>query len=696
MKNNKSNKPAAPRANLRRAAQKPRQNSSAMKIDAKTIKAGKTSGAHANSGKTNTGQAANTQKPADKNQIRVAPGTRRGEVIRAQRMISSDINLRSSQHIVSIPVNKSEFNGLHGQQISQTALKQARFNPNAVRVIALGGLGELGIGKNMTIFEYQNEMVLVDMGSIFPNEDYPGVSHMAADVSYVKANIHKLKAILFTHAHLDHIGACANILPELAAGGKVPIYGTDFTIEMIKKQMDELSEDYNLNYNVVDPHAHEDIKISQHLSFEFIHVLHSIPGCVAIAIRTPNGVVLHSGDWRFEKEPVDKPFDMPRLVEISQKEGIALFLNESTNIDSPGTHAVSEAEVGDNIGKVMDLRPNGRIIMSCFSSQIYRIQFILEQAKAHGRKVAFAGFSMINTVETALRTKKIQIPKDTIVKIEDTLRLPDNQVAIICTGSQGELNAVLNKMVTGSHRFIKIKPTDTVIFSSNPIPGNEPRVVSTVDGLLREGSYVVQHRRTHLTGIGDLHLSGHAYYEDHVLMLQSLRPKNYMPIHGQFSMLQHNAEMAHNVIGMKKENIVVCDNGDVIELLPDQTIKRNGRVQAGTVIYDSANHPIHEAVIKDRLHISTEGIVIVVLMINKKTGRIAKTPDIISRAFIYLKDNEELMSRVRHYLKIKIEKTDLKNIDLKDLKTEIKDDVTHILFDSTKYAPVVIPVINMF
>lgn len=689
MKNNQTNKKTASRANLRRAAQKPRQNSSAMKIDAKAVKAGKNQSVP-------TSAPANTQKPADKNQIRVAPGTRRGEVIRAQRMISSDINLRSSQHIISIPVNKSEFNGLHGQQISQTAIKQARFNPNAVRVIPLGGLGELGIGKNMTLIEYQNEMVLIDMGSIFPNEDYPGVSHMTADVSYVKANIHKLKAILFTHAHLDHIGACANLLPELASGGKVPIYGTDFTIEMIKKQMDELSEDYNLNYNVVNPHTHEDVKISQHLSFEFIHVLHSIPGCVAIVLRTPNGIIVHSGDWRFEKDPIETPFDMPRLVEISQKEGIALFLNESTNIDSPGTHAVSEAEVGDNIGKVMDLRPNGRIIMSCFSSQIYRIQFILEQAKAHGRKVAFAGFSMINTVETALRTKKIQIPKDTIVKIEDTLRLPDNQVAIICTGSQGELNAVLNKMVTGSHRFIKIKSTDTVVFSSNPIPGNEPRVVSTVDGLLREGSYVIQHRRTHLTGIGDLHLSGHAYYEDHVLMLQSLRPKNYMPIHGQFSMLQHNAEMAYNVIGMKKENIVVCDNGDVIELLPDQTIKRNGRVQAGTIIYDSANHTIHEAVIKDRLHISTEGIVIVVLMINKKTGRIAKTPDIISRAFIYLKDNEELMSRVRHYLKIKIEKTDLRNIDIKDLKTEIKDDVTHILFDSTKQAPVVIPVINMF
>lgn len=697
----------AKRLNQRRAATKPRQTSATMKIDPKTVKARiaeaktRAEAKRATRAQNQATAAARIKKaPAEtsetKPQIRVASNTRRDEVIRAQRMVSSDISLRSSQHLISTPVNKSEFNGNHGQQVSQTALRQARFNPKAVRIIPLGGLGEIGIGKNMTLIEYHNEMILIDMGSIFPNEDYPGVSYMAADISYVKENIHKLKAIMFTHAHLDHIGACQLLLPQLADGGHVPIYATDFTIEMIKKQMEEVPGEFNLNYNVVDPHQHQQIKVSQNLSFEFIHVAHSIPGCVAIVVRTPNGIVLHSGDWRFEKEPVEKPFDMPRLVEISQKEGIDLFLNESTNIDVPGTHASTELEIGENIGKVMDLNPNGRVILSCFSSQIYRIQFILEQAKAHGRKVAFAGFSMINTVETALRTKKIKIPKDTIVKIEDISRMPDNQITIICTGSQGELNAVLNKMITGAHRHIKIKPTDTVVFSSNPIPGNEPRVTSTIDGLLREGSHVIQHRRNHLNNIGDLHLSGHAYYEDHVLMLKSIKPRNYMPIHGQFFMLQHNAEMAYNVIGLKKENIVVCDNGDVVELLPDKTIQKNGRVYVNSIIYDNANNPIHEAVIKDRLHISTEGIVIVVLMINKKTGRIAKTPDIISRAFVYLKDNEELMSRVRHYLKIKIEKTDLNSVDIKDLKTEIKDDVTHILFDSTKQTPVVIPVINLF
>ncbi len=633
-------------------------------------------------------QAAVKQKQS----IKVAPNTRRGEVIRAQRMVTSDVLLRSSQHILGNPVNKSMFNGNDGEQITQGMLKKARPSKDSVKIIPIGGLGEIGIGKNMTIIEYKDEMVLIDMGSIFPNGDYPGVSYMAADITYIKDNLHKLKAILFTHAHLDHIGACRLMLPKL----RVPIYGTDFTIGMIKKQMSEIQLDYEPNYNVINPHDHQSHQISKNLSFEFIHVLHSIPGCVAIVVRTPNGNILHSGDWRFEDDPVGKPFDLPRIAEISQKEGFDLFLNESTNIDSPGTHTVTEQEIGHNIGKIMDEYTNGRIIVSCFSSQIYRIQHILEEAKAHNRKVAFAGYSMINNIETALRTKKIKIPKDTVVKIEDSLHMPDGNVTIVCTGSQGELNAVLNRMVTGSHRFIKIKPTDAVIFSSNPIPGNQPRVASTVDGLLREGSIVIQHGKAHLHGVGPLHLSGHAYYEDHVLMVKTVNPRNYMPIHGQFHMLQHNAEMANRVIGLKRENIVVCDNGDVIELKKDKTIAKTGRVQAGTIIYDQSNNVINEAVIKDRLHISTQGIVIVILMINSKTGRLAKTPDIISRAFIYLKDNEDLMARMRHYLKIKVDKTELRNTDFKQLKAEIKDDISHILYDSTKKSPVVIPVINQF
>ncbi len=635
--------------------------------------------------------ASTTNKKA---QIQVAPNTRRGEVIRAKRMLVNDVNLRSSQHIIDIPVNKSPYNGNNGQQVTQSMLKKARYNPDAVRIIALGGLNEIGIGKNMTLIEYKDEMIMIDMGTLFANDDYPGVNYMIQDISYVEQNIHKLKAIVFTHAHLDHIGGTPLLLPKFK---NVPVYATAFTIEMIKKQMeDSYDQEVKPLYQVIDPKLHEQTKVGQFLSFELVQVTHSIPGCAAIVFRTPNGVIVYSGDWRFEEKPLKDKFDMPRLVEISQKEGIDLLMNESTNIDTPGTHTITEFEIGDNIGDVMDRFPNSRIIASCFSSQIHRIQLILEEAKQHGRKVAFAGYSMLNNVETALRTNEIKIPKDTVVKIEEISRMNDSKVTIICTGSQGELNAVLNRMVTGAHRFIKIKQSDVIVFSSNPIPGNEPSVVATVDGLIREGATVIQNGRGHLHGIGPLHVSGHAYYEDHVKFVTALNPRNYMPIHGQFVMLEHNAEMAENIIGINRKNILVCDNGDIAELLPDKTIRKNGRIKVGAVMYDAANNRVQEAVVKDRLHLSTQGIVIIVASVNKKTGRISKTADILSRGFVYLKENEELISRVRHYVKIKIERTDMNKVDLKQLKSEMKDDLAHILYDSTQMTPIVIPVVNIF
>ena len=443
-----------------------------------------------------------------------------------------------------------------------------------------------------------------------------------------------------------------------------------------------------------DPFKHEKIAVSEHLSVEFIHTLHSIPGNNAILVRTPNGTIYVSGDWRTESNPLYKQTDYERIDEIVKKEGITLMLNESTNIDSPGHHPHSEYDVGENLGKVMDHYANGRIIVSCFSSQVSRIGMVLDEAAKRGRKVAFAGFSMINNVEVALRTHQIKAPKDTIMKMEDIIKLPDEMVTIICTGSQGELNAVLNRMVTGAHKYIKIKSSDTIVFSSNPIPGNEPHVVSTVDGLLREGAQVIQNGKTHLTNIGPLHLSGHAYYEDHVDFVTRLQPLNYMPYHGEFYMMQHNAEMAENVIGIPKDRIIISDDGDIVELTKDKKIKKSGRVHVGNKLFDDADMPVHEAVVKDRIHISREGIFIIVLTLSKKTGRLIKTPDIVSRAFIYLDNSEELIGKIRHYLRVKTDKSVSTDPELKVLKDEIKEDVTRILFDATGHTPIVIPVIN--
>ena len=647
-----------------------------------------------NSAKTKSAKA--NKKPAAKPTPKVALGvaTRKGEMVHHQRMLSQDVNAQATQHIIGIPVNKSRYNGYHGTQVTNAQLKKARPNPDAVRIIPFGGVGEFGIGKNMTAIEYKGEIIVVDMGVLFAGNDYPGVNYMIPDIDYLENNKDKVKALLFTHAHLDHIGGCRHLLPKF--NPLTPIYGTDFTIGMIKRQMSELDDVPDLNYQVVDPLKHEKFQVSEHLSVEFIHVLHSIPGSTAIVVRTPNGLIYLSGDWRHENNPMGRQTDYERIDEIVKKEGITLMLNESTNIDSPGHHPHSEYDVGDSLGQVMDHYASGRVIISCFSSQIARIGMILEEAAKRGRKVAFAGFSMINNVEVALRTREVKVPKDTIMKMEDIIKLPDEKVTIVCTGSQGELNAVLNRMVTGAHKFIKIKSTDTIVFSSNPIPGNEPHVVSTVDGLLREGAQVIQNGKTHLTNIGPLHLSGHAYYEDHVDFVERTQPLNYMPYHGEFYMLEHNAQMSENVIGIPRDRIILSDDGDIVELLPDKTIRKNGRIHSGNKLYDDADQPVHEAVVKDRIHISREGIFVLVLTVSKKTGRLIKTPDIVSRAFIYLDNSEELIGKIRHYLRMKTEKTGPAAIngDLKGIKEEIKEDVTHILFDATGHTPIVIPVIN--
>ena len=672
------------------------------KLVGNTAKKGKNAGKgvkNASEGKKANAKAVKSSKKAksekteaEKRKVNLSVSVRKGEMVHHQRMLSQDVNAQATQHIIGVPVDKSRYNGYNGAQVTNAQLKSARPDPEAVRIIPIGGLGEFGIGKNMTIIEYKNEMVVVDMGVLFAGGDYPGVNYMIPDIKYLEDNREKVKAICFTHAHLDHIGACRHLLPKF--GPLVPIYGTDFTIGMIERQMSELDDVPDMNYVKVDPFKHEKIKVGQYFSVEFIHTLHSIPGNTAIVVRTPNGVIYMSGDWRHEERPMGIQTDYARIDEIVAKEGIDLMLNESTNIDSPGRHPHSEYDVGENLGRVMDHYANGRVIISCFSSQILRIELILREAAKRGRKVAFSGFSMINNVEVALRAKAIKVPKDTIVKMEDITKMPDEKVCIVCTGSQGELNAVLNRMVTGAHKYIKIKPTDTIVFSSNPIPGNEPHVVNTVDGLLREGAQVIQNGKTHLTNIGPLHLSGHAYYEDHVEFVTRMQPKNYMPYHGEFYMLEHNAEMAENVIGLPRERIMIADDGDVVELMPDKTIRKCGRIHVGNKLYDDADQPVHEAVVKDRIHISREGIFVVVLTLNKKTGHLMKTPDIVSRAFVHLDNSEELIGKIRHYLRQKTDKSISTDPEMKVLKEEIKEDITHILFDATGHTPIVIPVIN--
>ena len=633
----------------------------------------------------------NQAKQKSNNTVLNATTTRKGEVFRAQRRISDNVNAQASQHVINIPVNKSIFNGYGGRQFSLADQpKKPRAPRPTLKVIPIGGVGEMGIGKNMTAIEFDNDIIIVDMGFLFPGGDYPGINYITPDITYLVENKHKIRAHLFTHGHLDHIGAFRHLFPQIPA----PVYATKFTVGMLQRTYEEGNSTIEPDYHEMNPESHDQVQLCDSFSAEFVRVNHSIPDAAAIVVRTPMGNLLFSGDWRIEANPVDgKQFDFNRLTEIQQKEGFLMFLNESTNCESDGTHTHGEFDIQHSMGEVMDKYPNGRVIISSFSSQLHRMQLILEEAQKHGRKVAFAGYSMIQNLEVALRTGTIKVPKDTVIKMEDIVKLPDGKVTIVCTGSQGEFSAVLNRMATGAHKFIKIKNSDVVVLSSNPIPGNEKYVVRTVDGLMREGSDVVQNGKTHLTGVGPLHLSGHGYYEDHVRVINAVHPTYYLPNHGEFHMLVHNAELAEKECGIPRDNIFVCDAGDVVEI-DHNGAKKVGRVQVGGVMYDDAGAVVSEVVLKDRIHMSQEGMFVVVLTVARGNGRLLTSPDIISRGFIYLRDSEELMGMIRAYLKQKAARSFSGKYDLDVIKKEIKDEVTHILYDQTRRTPIVIPVIN--
>jgi ribonuclease J len=636
----------------------------------------------------------NQQKRKQDTAVMAGTSTRRGEVQRAQRRISENVNVRASQHRIDVPVNKSKYNGYDGRQYTLLDMKRQRPSTRpSLKVIPIGGVGEMGIGKNMTALQYDNDIIIVDMGFLFPGSDYPGINYITPDITWLLERKDQIRAVVFTHAHLDHIGAFRHLIPQIPA----PVYATKFTIGMLQKNMEESPDDYEPEYHELNPEAHDVVQVGDSFSIELIRVNHSIPDAAAVVIRTPVGNVMSSGDWRIENTPVDdKQFDFSRIVEIQQKEGFLLFMNESTDCENQGSSSVhSEQDVAHNIGEIMRMFHESRLIVSCFSSNLHRMQLILDEAKAHDRKVAFAGYSMIQNLEVALRAQAIKIPKDVVVKMEDIIKYPDGKVTIVCTGSQGEFNAVLNRMATGAHKHVKIKNSDVIVFSSSMIPGNDKYIVRTIDGLMREGSDVFQDRRHNLEDVGRLHLTGHAYYDDHVRLINAVHPTYYLPNHGEFHMLVHNAELAEKECAIPANNIFVCDAGDVVEFYHDGSAKKTGRVPVGGIMYDDSGAEVSEVVLKDRIHMANEGIFVVVLTVSRGSGRLMTSPDIISRGFIYLRDSEELMNLIRQYLKQKVARLfNGRKIDHEAAKKELRDELTHLLYDQTRRTPIVIPVIN--
>jgi ribonuclease J len=587
-----------------------------------------------------------------------------------------------------VPVNRSEFAPPEkakaaAPQPSQNRVANVITREPKLRIIPLGGLGE--VGKNMMAIEYENDIIVIDMGFMFPTDDQPGIDYVIPNTSYLEQRKHKIRGMILTHGHEDHMGGIPFVWPKLG----MPIYTARFSAGMVEKKLTE----YRIQppIRVLDPDKHERVQLGV-FNVELVRVTHSIPDACGVAIETPVGTIFHTGDFRFDPHPIDgKVADKDRLKELGDK-GVLLLLSDSTSCERMG-RTPSEREIEPSFEDLFS-RQTGRIIISTFASQINRVQLIVDAAHATGRKLAFTGRSMLANVELAVKLGYLRVPVGLIVRVQDISRLPDRQVVVLCTGSQGEVNSALVRMSTGDHPHIKIKPGDAVIMSSNPIPGNEKSVVTSVDSLLREGSKVYQHLTRELDECGILHVSGHASRDELVEMMQLVKPKYFVPQHGEFHMLVRHAElMVKN--GMPKENVFVLDNGDVLEI-SSRGAQRGERVPAGVIMIDGTGvGDVEGVVLRDRLAMANEGIFMIVATVDRRTGKLVSSPDIISRGFIYMKENEELVNRARAEIRKLFEQRSTREpTDWSKFKLRVRDEISDFLYSRTHRNPMIVTVIN--
>jgi ribonuclease J len=558
-----------------------------------------------------------------------------------------------------------------------------------LKIIGLGGM-DGGGSKNMILLEYINDAIVIDAGNDL-GVDLPGINYGIADTTYLESIKHKLRGYVITHGHLDHIGGLPHIVPKIPA----PIYGSKFTIGRVEEIFNNfglpMPEGFELKTVMMNEDTHEKLKVGAFF-VELVRVTHSIPGSTCVIIDTPVGRVVNTGDFRFDPDPLDhERTDMDRLKEIG-KEGVLVLLSESTTTERPG-RTPSESTIAPSYVKILEQAP-GRVFVAIFSTNINRIQMIIDAAVHHGRKIALDGRSMMSTLEMAVRHGFVKVPKGTFVPINSANSLPDDKVVVICTGGQGEPSSALMRMSTGDHRNIKMKPQDTVVLSSTPIPetGNDALIGSMVDDLLRKNVHVFQHTTRELDGCGPLHVSGHASREEFREMIDMMRPKFFVPIYGAFRSKQRHIDIAIEE-GIPRKNTYNAENGDVLAFTKDK-MEHLGQVPHGTVLVDQTGAIVSNVVIKDRLMMSQDGIVAVVLTVDRKTGSLLTSPDIISRGFIYMRDNEELMNNLRNELK-RASQQRFRRVELDRFKQEIKEHVTHFLYENTQRSPIVIPVINV-
>lgn len=554
--------------------------------------------------------------------------------------------------------------------------EQFGFKRPKLRIIPLGGLHE--IGKNITVFEYGDDMIAVDCGLSFPEDDMLGVDLVIPDITYILNNKEKLRGLVITHGHEDHIGGIPYFLKQL----NTPIYGTKLTIGLIKNKLEEHNLVNSTKLNSVE--QGQTIKLGC-FKIEFIRSTHSIPDSVMFAINTPVGTIMHTGDFKIDFTPIDgKIMDLGRIAEIGNK-GVLALMSDSTNSERKG-YTMSESSVGEVFDKLF-MHCSKRIVVATFASNVHRVQQIVNSAVKYGRKIAICGRSMINMINTAKELGYIKCPDNLFIDIDMINNYTDNQLVIITTGSQGEAMSALTRMATGTHKKVKITQNDLVIISATPIPGNEKYVSKVVDDLMQIGAEVVY------SALEDIHVSGHACQEEQKLILSLVKPKYFIPVHGDYRHLVAHSETAKSV-GIPKENIFMLHNGLVLEM-NRESAEYADTVPSGRILVDGLGiGDVGNVVLRDRQHLSQDGLIVVVLTLEGATGEVVAGPDIITRGFIYVKDSESIMDDIKNEVRQEVRECESRGItDWTTIKNIVRDNLRDYIYDKTKRNPMIIPII---
>ncbi len=564
-------------------------------------------------------------------------------------------------------------------RVAREPKKDSERDENALRFAALGGLEE--IGRNMMFLEYKDEIIVVDMGLQFPEEQTPGIDYIIPDITYLEKKRQNIKGIVITHAHLDHIGAAPYLVERL---GNPLIYTTELTKEIMKKRQDEFLNAPRLNFKIVK--SGEKAAIGEYFSAEFFDVQHNIPDTIGLVIETPVGNIVHPGEYKLDRSSkTGKSKTLDTFKKIGEQNILAI-LQDSTGATKPG-YSVTEEVVVQNIEEIFKAAP-GRIIVGTFASLLDRLYEIIKVAEKMGKVVATSGFSMKTNIQIAQNLGYMKIGKGVMVNLEDLGQFDDKKIVILCTGAQGEPDASLMRIGNGEHRHIQTKPGDTFIFSSSVIPGNERSVQVLKDNLSRQGAII------HTSESMDIHSSGHAPQEEIKEVVKAVKPKFFVPIHGYYFMRSTNAGLAAQA-GVKKENSIIVDNGDIIEFTKQGAKVTGERVPASYVFVDGLGiGDIGEVVLRDRRTLAEEGMIVVIASINKKTGKVIKNPDIISRGFIYLKENKEMLDEVRRRVRAIIGRIPhYESVDPDYIKSIMKDQIAEYLYNKTNRRPMVLPVV---